>query len=217
MSSSSPDNRFDPNAAAFNQRFQAPNSNGFNQLNVMGSMNSSPPPQQQQQQHQQVPQQQQQQQPSNFSFSNYQSVMKQVHTPDGGPHNYNPSSMNVTPQFSPQTQSFNFPTLNSFQNAGFNQPQAPRSPGSYSGSPATPSATAGPGMGPGPTIWASQTPPASPFPNSPGPMGGFTNPFSQFVQQGGPNLNQRNPNQFNKMNSNQQFNRNYGVNNYNNY
>merc|ERR1719204_2342718 len=65
---------FDP--SMFNQqRFQHPASGGFNQ---MGAMGSTPPPQQQ---------------PSNFSFSNYQPVMKQVHSPDGGTPNYSATPM----------------------------------------------------------------------------------------------------------------------------
>merc|ERR550534_738112 len=66
---------FDPSMFNQQQRFQHPASSGFNQ---MGAMGSTPPPQQQ---------------PSNFSFSNYQSVMKQVHSPDGSTATYSATPM----------------------------------------------------------------------------------------------------------------------------
>merc|ERR1719300_1188331 len=133
------DKAFDPNS--FNQRFQT-NNQGFNQ---MGAMGSTPPPQQ-----------------SNFSFSNYQPVMKQVHTPDAGGSHYNPPTPQMqdghsTPQFSPN-QNFNFPTMNSFQNAGF-QTQPPRSPGGPYGA-SSPGPTAGPPAPPGmnQAMWPNATP-----------------------------------------------------------
>merc|ERR1719433_1914368 len=101
-------------------------------------MGSTPPPQQQ---------------PNNFSFSNYQPVMKQVHSPDGSTPNYSATPMqdgHATPTFSPQNQSFNFPQMNNFQNAGFNQNQTPRSPGGPYPSPApggTPGSTPTNGAG----------------------------------------------------------------------
>jgi len=182
------DKAFDPNS--FNQRFQT-NNQGFNQ---MGAMGSTPPPQQ-----------------SNFSFSNYQPVMKQVHTPDAGGSHYNPPTpqMQGTPQFSPN-QNFNFPTMNSFQNAGF-QTQPPRSPGGPYGA-SSPGPTAGPPAPPGmnQAMWPNATPTG--YATTPtGPAPNFPNQMSQFVPHG----TSQNRNGFNKMN--QQFNRNYVMNNYNAY
>lgn len=179
------------NANSFNQRFPT-NSPGFNQ---MGAMGTTPPPQQ-----------------SNFSFSNYQPVMKQVHTPDAGGFHHNPPTpqMQGTPQFPPR-QTFNFPPMNSFQNTGFQTP-TPRSPGGPYGA-SSPGPTAGPAAPPGmnQAMWPNATP--SGFATTPtGPAApGFPNQMSQFVPHG----TSQNRNGFNKMNH--QFNRNYGMNNYNAY
>merc|ERR1719361_2086828 len=152
------ENAYDPNA--FNQRFQTPNNGGIHPITSMGS--TTPPPQQAQ--------------PNSFAFNNYQSVMKQVHTPDGG-------------TFS-QNQNFNFPAMNSFHNGGFNQNQTQRSPsGPYGASP-TPGGT--------PTGMPQNMWPMNVNTQAGTPTGGFSNsnPMSQFVQTPGGTTNRN----FNKMN-----------------
>eukprot|EP00492_Amphilonche_elongata_P005450 TRINITY_DN796_c0_g1_i2.p1 TRINITY_DN796_c0_g1~~TRINITY_DN796_c0_g1_i2.p1 ORF type:complete len:227 (+),score=23.45 TRINITY_DN796_c0_g1_i2:60-683(+) len=164
----------------FNQSFPnvTPNNVGFNSI----AATPPPPPQQ-----------------SGFSFSNYQSVMKQVHTPDGTTGGFNSPSLPGTPQFSPQTPSFNFPPMNSFQNTGFNQTPRGSQPYGGPGSNRT-SVTPTPGMNQ--NMW----PPMGPTTPT---AGGFPNPLSQFLQPGGGSPNRNFNNKINHFNRN-----NYGMSNY---
>jgi len=116
-------------SGTFNQRYHNSSTNsGLTQVAGMGS--TSPPAM------------------NNFLSSNYQSVMKQVHTPDGS-----------TPQFSPQNPGFTFPTMNSFQNsASFNQTQAPRSPSGPFGMSSPTQLTPGPGTATSGAGWATTAP-----------------------------------------------------------
>merc|ERR1719414_99033 len=116
-------------SGTFNQRFH--NSSTNSGLTQVAAMGSTPPPAM-----------------NNFFSSNYQSVMKQVHTPDGS-----------TPQFSPQNPGFAFPAMNSFQNsASFNQTQAPRSPSGPFGMSSPTQVTPGPGTTPSGAGWATTAP-----------------------------------------------------------